>query len=376
MKMTLWAKKPYRKIVAKILTQMLGTLVKAVITVFLIRVLGYNKIGNMITRMIMNIADKNWDDAQYIYIVYVRANIEYLMFGAFLIFFVLIFYAMVNQFMRYFDEITAGVDQLVAGGDKPFLMSPELSFMQEKLIQVRGQLDRAAQAEREAEQRKSDFVLYLAHDIRTPLTSVIGYLSLLQENVVLEKEVQEKYIRITWEKALRLQKLVEEFFNVTRLTFGQVSLHKQPVNLTYMMEQIADELYPQLQQRGMAIVRKMPETMGITADPDQLARVFLNLLRNAIAYGEKGTIEITGIAGMEQVQVSVSSLGEVPEEELERLFEKFYRRDPSRSSSGGAGLGLAIAKDIVRLHGGTITAMAREGRTIFTVSLPIRTRDS
>ncbi len=371
MKIVLWAEKPYRHMVTKIFREMLGVLAKAIVTVCLIRVLGYNKIGNMITRTIMALFDKGWDDAQYIYIVYIRSNLEYIMFWVFLLFFIIIFRLMLNRFTHYFDEMIAGVDQLVDGESKPFSMSPELSFMQERLTQVREQLNRAAQAEREAEQRKSDFLLYLAHDIRTPLTSVIGYLNLMQENAGLERDLREKYVRITLDKAQRLQKLVEEFFDITRLTFGQVSLHKQPVSLTYMMEQIADEMYPQLQEAGMEIVRKMPESMRIPADPEKLARVFINLVRNAAVYGEKGTIEITGIAGKEWVQVSVASLGEVPEEDLERLFEKFYRRDPSRSSSGGAGLGLAIARDIVQLHGGRIVAAARNGRTIFTVSLPI-----
>lgn len=371
MKIVLWAEKPYRQMVAKIFKEMLGVMVKAIVTVFLIRVLGYNKIGNIITQTIMRLFDKSWNEAEQLYWNYFRKNIEYLMFWAFLVFFIIIFRLMVNRFTQYFDEIISGVDQLVDGENTPFSMSPELSFMQERLTQVREQLNRAAQAEREAEQRKSDFLLYLAHDIRTPLTSVIGYLNLMQENMGLEKDLQEKYIRITLEKAQRLQKLVEEFFAVTRLTFGQIVLHKQPVNLTYMMEQIADEMYPQLQETGMEIVRKMPESMRIIADPDQLARVFINLVRNAVTYGQKGTVEITGIAGKELVQVSVASLGEVPEEELGRLFEKFYRRDFSRNSSGGAGLGLAISKDIVRLHGGNITAMSRNGRTVFTVFLPV-----
>ena len=116
--------------------------------------------------------------------------------------------------------------------------------------------------------------------------------------------------------------------------------------------------------------------MRVSADPDQLARVFLNLIRNAIAYGQKGTIEITGFTGMKLHQVSVASLGEVPEEELEHLFEKFYRRDRSRGNSGGAGLGLAIARDIVQLHGGSISAAARNGRTIFTVTLPAGAEES
>lgn len=368
-KVAFWAKRPYRPVVLKIYREMLGLLLKAWIVILLIRVMGYRKIGNWLTMLIQDFAGVSWDEAQSLYFRYIRANIEYLMFYAFLVFFLIFCWMLLNRFTRYFDLILKGVDQLVDGGDKPFSMPPELKFMEERLTQVRDKLEAAARAEREAEQRKSDFLLYLAHDIRTPLTSVLGYLSLLDERPV-EEEERKGYLAITLRKAQQLQRLIEEFFDVARLTYTEVQLNRQPIDLAMMLEQLADESLPQLHRAGMGLRLTLPDRIPLSADPDKLVRVFQNLIRNACAYGEKGTVEITASAGRHQAMVSVSNPGTVPEEELSRLFEKLYRRDQSRGS-GGAGLGLTIAREIVLLHGGKITARCQEGRTVFTVTLPV-----
>lgn len=364
-----WAKKPYRPVVLKLFKEMLGLLLKAGIAIFAIRILGYRRIGNWLTGTIAGVLGVSWERAQDYYFSYIRSNIEYLMFYAFVAFFLLFCWMLLNRFTRYFDLILQGVDQLVDGGDKPFSMPPELQFMEERLTQVRGRLQAAAQAEREAEKRKSDFLLYLAHDIRTPLTSVLGYLTLLSEREAGE-EVRQKYLAITLRKARQLQKLVEEFFDVTRLTMGAVELRRQRLNLSYMLYQLADESAPEVEAAGMRLKTALPGNIPVLADPDKLVRVFQNLIRNACAYGEKGTIAITGSAGKQQAIVSVSNPGTVSEEALSRMFEKLYRADPSRGS-GGAGLGLTIAREIVRLHGGEITARCQEGRTVFTVTLPV-----
>ena len=364
------AKKPYRPVVLKIFREMLGLLVKAAAAIFAIRVLGYRKIGNFLTALIMRLSGRDdWEWAQGIYFTYIRQNIEYWMFYAFAVFFLVFCWMLLNRFTRYFDVILSGVDQLVEGGDKPFSMPPELKFMEERLTEVRGRLQAAAKAEREAEKRKSDFLLSLAHDIRTPLTSVLGYLSLLEEGKAGEAE-REKYLSITLRKARQMQELVEEFFEAARLTYAGVKLRLQPIDLSVLLLQLADEMLPQLTAAGRALRVTLPERIPVMADPDQLVRVFQNLLRNACAYGEEGTVLLTASAGKRQAAVSVSNPGTVPEEALSRLFERLYRRDPSRGS-GGAGLGLTIAREIVRLHGGTVSARCADGRTVFTVTLPV-----
>ena len=151
---------------------------------------------------------------------------------------------------------------------------------------------------------------------------------------------------------------------------GAVKLDLQPLDLSYMLYQLADESEPEVRAAGMRLKTVLPDKIPVRADPDKLVRVFQNLIRNACAYGEKGTIEVTGSAGKHQAIVSVSNPGRVPEEELSRCFEKLYRRDQSRGS-GGSGLGLTIAREIVLLHGGKLEARCSDGRTVFTVTLPV-----
>ncbi len=372
-----FAGKPYRAMVQKIYREMLGVMAKSFLIILAIRILGYQKIGNFLTEWLMRFNGCSWSEAQSLYFRYIRSNIEYLMFYAFLIFFLIFMRMLILRFTRYFDEIIAGVDQLVSG-DSPIVLSPELDFMQVRLTEVRRQLQAAAAAEREAEKKKNDFLLYLAHDIRTPLTSVIGYLSLLQKFSDLDAVTARKYLTIAMDKALKLQKLIEEFFDVTRLTFQQVKLNLQPVDVGCMLVQLSDEAYPMANAAGMTIRLSAPsESMMVNADPDKLARALQNLLRNAVSYGQEGDLLISAHREENQCLLSFSNRGQVPPEQLDRFFERFYRGDPSRGSSsggnstGGAGLGLVIARDIIRLHGGSISAECQDGWITFRVLLPV-----
>ena len=188
-----FAGKPYRAMGQKIYREMLGVMAKSFLIILAIRVLGYQKIGNFLTELLMQLKDCSWSEAQSLYFTYIRSNIEYLMFYAFLFFFIIFMRMLILRFTRYFDEIIAGVDQLVSG-DRPIILSPELDFMQVRLTEVRRQLQAAAAAEREAEKKKNDFLLYLAHDIRTPLTSVVGYLSLLEKWSGRDAVTAKKYL--------------------------------------------------------------------------------------------------------------------------------------------------------------------------------------
>ncbi|MGN0963580.1 MAG: sensor histidine kinase, partial [Clostridia bacterium] len=220
--------------------------------------------------------------------------------------------------------------------------------------------------------------MYLAHDIRTPLTSVIGYLSLLDEGRDFPPEQREKYIHIALEKACRLETLVNEFFEITRYRFQSVPLRREKIDLCYMLVQMAEEMYPLRKEKGQEIAMDLPETVWISADPDQFARVLNNLLKNAVAYGRSDSIvSVTVTESDEEVGLVIENEGGIPSERLSRIFEKFYRLDDARSSAtGGAGLGLAIAKDIVELHGGAISAESDGETTRFKISLPKTEPDS
>ncbi len=197
-------------------------------------------------------------------------------------------------------------------------------------------------------------ITYLAHDLKTPLTSVIGYLSLLDEVPDMPQAQKEKYIHITLDKANRLEKLINEFFEITRYNLQQIILEKEMVDLYYMLIQMSDEFYPILASHGNTITLHAQEDLTVYADPTKLARVFNNILKNAIAYSYPNTdIQITAVKTEQEIRISVCNHGKtIPQQRLESIFEKFFRLDDARTTNtGGAGLGLAIAKEIVTLHG-------------------------
>ena len=258
----------------------------------------------------------------------------------------------------------------------------------EELALVAADAKRAA-AERERQladesARRSDLVTYLAHDLKTPLTSVIGYLSLLDEVPDMPDAQRARYTGVALDKACRLERLVNEFFDITRYSLTNIELELAPVDLAGLLVQLADEFYPALSAHGnvarvtvAGTVRSVDdpgEPLVVTADAARLARVFGNLLRNAIAYSDEGTpVEIGASAGEGSVVVTVSDTGAtIPSHKLRAIFDRFFRLDEARgSATGGAGLGLAIAREIVELHGGSISAASENGRTTFTVELPL-----
>lgn len=221
--------------------------------------------------------------------------------------------------------------------------------------------------------RKNELVAYLAHDLKTPLTSVIGYLSLLKEAPDMPVEQRAKYTGIALEKALRLESLINEFFDITRYNLQEIVLEEETFDLGFLLMQMADEFYPVLEQHGKSISIHADEDMPVTADSAKLARVFNNILKNAVAYSYDNTeIEIYAEKRENTIHVSISNFGKtIPKQKLDRIFEKFYRLDDARSTNtGGAGLGLAIAKEIVVSHGGTISVNSANQVTTFTVELP------
>ena len=256
--------------------------------------------------------------------------------------------------------------------------------------EVKSTAEAHERALRDEAQRRSDLITYLAHDLKTPLTSVIGYLSLLDEIPEMPREQRCRYVGITLDKAKRLERLINEFFDITRYNLSHIELETESVDLSYLLVQMADEFYPLLAEHGNTVsltVEGAPASveapgaeLWITADPGRLARVFNNILKNAIAYSHEGTeiavaaerFERADAPGEPWARVTVSDEGAtIPPHKLEAIFDKFFRLDEARATStGGAGLGLAIAREIVELHGGTITAASEAGRTTFTVELP------
>ena len=303
-----------------------------------------------------------------------RNNKSFWMISGFFLLLLIIFYCELLRMTKYFSEVSSGLDQLVKESDRVITMSPEMDFMAAKLNKIKRILEKRERDAREAEQRKNDLVVYLAHDIKTPLTSVIGYLSLLDEAPDMPPRQRAKYVGITLEKAYRLEQLINEFFEITRFNLQTIVLNKEKINLPFMLQQMADEFCPMLTPQGKHVTVNAPEGLTLWGDADKLARVFNNILKNAIAYSyENSIIDISARQQDKNIVITFTNQGNpIPLQKLDMIFEKFYRLDSSRSShTGGAGLGLAIAKEIVTAHGGTITAESSEEHTVFTVTLPI-----
>ena len=277
-----------------------------------------------------------------------------------------------NSFIKYFKEINRCIDALVMENTSDVILSQELAVTERKINSIKHTLEKRKSEALLAEQRKNDLIVYLAHDLKTPLTSVIGYLTLLREEPQISQELRCRYTNIALEKAERLEELINEFFDITRFNLTTLILDKERIYFSRMLEQLASEFRPILAERELVWKLEIAPDITLVGDVDKLARAFDNLIRNAVNYSYTGT-EISLYAQSEgnQVKVILKNQGKtIPQDKLEHIFEQFYRVDASRSSvTGGAGLGLAIAKEIVELHGGTITAASANENTIFIVIL-------
>lgn len=373
MKHNRWKDKLYRELISKIFKRMTLVTVLALAVMFLIRMMGDGRMANFVTELIARYLKVDFMTASTYYWIYIRTLVDYVLIASAIVFFLLFFRILLSWFTKYFDEIIIAVDELTKQDRKPIVMSPEMAFMSQKLNEVKLKLERSADAEREAEERKNELVMYLAHDIRTPLTSVLGYLSLLNEVPDMPAEQRAKYVGITLDKAVRLEKLINEFFEITQYHSQQIKLNREWIDLHYLLEQVLDEFYPVLSSRGNTAVLEAGEKLNVMGDGEKLARVFSNLLKNAAAYSYPRTqIKVTAVKKRGGVEVCFRNRGKtIPKEKLEFLFNKFYRLNEARSSdTGGAGLGLSIAKEIVDLHGGSIAAGSSDETVTFRVWLP------
>lgn len=383
--------------------------------------------------------------------------------------------------LRYFDELAHAVTSLVEDRTRPVELPSDLAITQNELNAVRAASLANESAAVAAERRKNELVAYLAHDIKTPLTSVIGYLALLDEAPDLPEDARRRYIATASEKAVRLEGLIDEFFEITRYNLQSIPIERAWVGVRLFCEQVAESFYPDAQARGLSLVVRAPDDARFFVDADKLARALGNVVRNAVAYADDGTeiviaasfavsaanatagaLAATGAsavatttsdaesgasavananvnatpnsnaadasssptssaqvvptfarpsaydvaygyapaasdaAGGATLQgggtspassaasaftptpgagswvLSVTNQGrEISPAHLQSIFDKFYREDGARGTgSGGAGLGLAIAKEIIAAHGGTIGAMSERGVTAFAITLP------
>ena len=307
-------------------------------------------------------------------LVFERAYFIFIIFGTTLIIVLSLLYKLLNKIFSYVFAVSESADKLFDKNVEYINLPPEMVEVEKKLNHFKTEAIKNERLARENEQKKDELIVYLAHDIKTPLTSMIGYLSLLSEIKDMPQEQRNRYIDIALDKSYRLEYLINELFDVARFNSEKIVLEKEEINLNLMLEQIADGFYPTLKEMNKKINFTSDEKTILYADPDKLSRVFNNLIKNAVNYSKQNTyIDISILNKENQATVKITNKGkQIPKEKLDKIFEKFYRLDSSRTSkTGGSGLGLAIAKEIVELHGGRIYAESDMKETTFSVILPI-----
>lgn len=237
-------------------------------------------------------------------------------------------------------------------------------------------ITQAMQEERASEKSKDELITNVSHDLRTPLTSIIGYLGLIEDHQYQSEEDIVKYSHIAYDKAKQMKNLVEDLFEYTKVQQHGAPVNLMTVDLGQLLEQVGASFELEANKKGMAInVTCEPSPLSITADPEKLGRLFSNLVANALKYGHGASyIHLTAKQLGEKVVITVADDGEkIPAESVKHLFERFYRVELSRNkATGGTGLGLAIVQSIVELHHGSVTARSDDQETAFVVTLPVK----
>jgi signal transduction histidine kinase len=290
--------------------------------------------------------------------------------------FTIYFLFLTKKFGAYLEQIAGGITEIAAGNFNTRIEidnDDEFALIGAKLNQMAGDIKQLIENERNSENTKNQLITSVAHDLRTPLTSIIGYLSLVSDKDKLTPETKERYIEIAYSKSKRLEKLIEDLFSYTKFSFGEVTMEAAKLNMVKLINQLVDEFYPSFQESGLEYEFSTNiNSVYVKGDGNLLARAFANLISNAIKYGKDGKsvrIKLETIDG--KVITSITNYGRlIPEQELQNIFERFYRLEGSRSSeTGGTGLGLAIAKNIINMHGGTIGVRSDFNGTVFEVIL-------
>lgn len=289
-----------------------------------------------------------------------------------------LFFYFWNRTLRYLEDLVHATETVCVTQEQVSLPE-ELLEVERRLNDIQRTAQKNARAAQDAEQKKNDLVVYLAHDLKTPLTSVIGYLSLLTDESGISPELRQKYLSVALDRAYRLEELINEFFDIARFSLVNLPLDPARIDLSLMLEQIVYEFRPMLLEKRLTCKLSAPPGLVVLCDGNKIQRVFDNLLRNAVNYCYPDT-EIVVIASEQGGSVHIQVLNHgapIRQDKLDRLFEQFYRLDSARTSqTGGSGLGLAISREIVEQHGGTITAHCDGELISFSVTLPLLSEKS
>ena len=302
--------------------------------------------------------------------------------------FVEIFFKLIDFTIEYIRKLRRSIQQVTSGNygvqceveydDELGSLAANINVLSKTLLAKEKESEKlkekeraALDIERNAERQKNELITNVAHDLRTPLTTIVGYLELIKDDSALSKEDVHKYSGIAYEKSIRLQEMMDDLFEFTKLDNADIKLNKSMINLSGLIMQMTDEFYPSFKDCNITPIVDLPEeNIYVQGDGQLLARVFDNLISNALKYGYHNTdlkIEVSGDEKYATIKV-INHGDTIAPEDIPLLFNKFYRTDSSRNSkTGGTGLGLAITKNIVDLHHGDISVTSDDQITTFIV---------
>lgn len=289
---------------------------------------------------------------------------------------ILFFFLLTRRYLTYFNKISNGIHHLANGNFSHRVeihSNDEFRDIAQDINLASELLKQAIEKGEFSESSKNQLVVNLAHDLRTPLTSVLGYLDLILNDENLTEEQVKHFLTIAFTKSQRLESLIDELFEITRMNYGMLPIEQKYINLSDLLHQLKEELYPVFTKNNLTARMNLPPYLPIIGDGELLARVFENLLMNATRYGYDGQfVDINGFIESEEVVVQVVNYGDrIPPEDLPHLFDMLYTGDKARTQNkNSAGLGLFIAKNIVEQHNGSITVESSVTQTVFEVRLP------
>ncbi|TYP70668.1 sensor histidine kinase [Paenibacillus methanolicus] len=296
----------------------------------------------------------------------------------FVLFFVITFYLLNYRKMRRFQLINASLSELAKGNLSVRLNTrgkDELGLIAGNINAMAEQLERQLRQERQTERAKMELITGVSHDLRTPLTSIIGYLDLLRSRSYRDEAEHDRFVQNTYNKTLQLKKLIDDLFDYTRLSSGDIQLDIRRVDMKALLGQLLTEYEPLAIERGLTLqARLQAESVPADVDPEKIVRAIDNLLMNALKFSVvPGEVRVTLAAEPERICIVVENEGEpITKEQERKLFERFYKADEARSGAAnreGSGLGLSIARQIAALHGGEIALTHRAGHFAFALAL-------
>lgn len=333
---------------------------------------------------------QRYTTSEFVYYFWrVWKNIKYRIFGEsiniiigillFLMFYLIVTYRKTKGLVAIINET-----EIMASGDLDRVIKVktkgDIKNLAENINNISKQLKDITIAERNAQNTKNDLITNVSHDLRTPLTSVIGYLEIIDTDQYKDEVALRYYANIAYEKSKTLNLLINDLFELTKMQNSTINLDKVDINLVELIGQVVACFEYQFQNAKMqSRINFSNDKLIVNADAGKLVRAFENLLSNAIKYGKDGHYVdvVTKIEG-EIAVIQIINYGQsIPEVHLPYIFDRFYRVETSRNSKiGGSGLGLAITKNIIELHQGTILAYSDNKRTIFEVRLPVKSLEN